>query len=173
MKVISVIGYSNTGKTTTIEAIIKELKKRNYSVGTVKCSHHEFSVDTEGKNTYRHKKAGAELVTSRNEIETAILWPGKMDIYQLLQLYDQDYVIIEGESGVNAPNIVTGDSNKGIEEKINNLTILISGKSAHEISEYKGIKAISALINIEELVDFIDEKTFEHLPNYKEKYCNF
>ena len=41
MKVFSVVGYSKSGKTTTIEQIIKELKKRNYSVGSVKDIHFE------------------------------------------------------------------------------------------------------------------------------------
>jgi molybdopterin-guanine dinucleotide biosynthesis protein B len=48
------------------EAIIAELRRRNYRVGSVKDIHFEgFALDQEGTNTHRHKMAGAELVTAR------------------------------------------------------------------------------------------------------------
>ncbi|HCS10941.1 MAG TPA: molybdopterin-guanine dinucleotide biosynthesis protein, partial [Clostridiales bacterium] len=54
MKVFSVIGITKSGKTTTIENIIKELRKRNYTVGSVKEIHfEEFKMDVEGTNTHR------------------------------------------------------------------------------------------------------------------------
>ncbi|MFA7550797.1 MAG: molybdopterin-guanine dinucleotide biosynthesis protein MobB, partial [Sedimentibacter sp.] len=60
MKVFSVIGITKSGKTTTIENIIKELLKRNYTVGSVKEIHFEqFKMDPEGTNTFRHKTAGS------------------------------------------------------------------------------------------------------------------
>ena len=64
MKVFSVIGLTKSGKTTTIENIIKELRKRNYTVGSVKEIHFEkFKMDVDGTNTHRHKMAGSQLVT--------------------------------------------------------------------------------------------------------------
>lgn len=57
MKVLSVIGTSKTGKTTIIENIIRELRRRRYTVGSVKDIHFEkFAMDTEGTNTDRHKR---------------------------------------------------------------------------------------------------------------------
>ena len=59
MKVFSVFGITKSGKTTTIENIIAELRKRRYSVGSVKEIHFEiFAIDTEGTNADRHKKDG-------------------------------------------------------------------------------------------------------------------
>ncbi len=52
MKVLTVTGLSGSGKTTVIENLIKELKRRGYSIGSVKEIHYEaFAIDTPGKNT--------------------------------------------------------------------------------------------------------------------------
>lgn len=173
MKVLSVIGYTKTGKTTTIEEIIKELKKRNYSVGSVKDIHYEqFKIDVEGTNTFRHKAAGSELVTARGLYETDILFGNKMNIYKLLKFYDFDYVILEGVRDINVPKIITAMTEKDILDRLDYSTYLISGKIADKIEEYKGIKAISGVKEIEKLVDYIEKNTFELLPDYDKKCCS-
>ncbi len=172
MKVFSVVGYTKSGKTTTIEKIIFELKKRNYSVGTVKDIHFEqFEMDTEGTNTHRHKLAGAELITARGLHETDILFQDKLDIYQIASFYDVDYLILEGVSDANVPRIVTADKISDLDEKRDDNTFLISGKIADAIDVYKGIEAISAITNVEKIVNIIEEKTFELLPDYDENCC--
>ena len=71
MKIFSVCGISKSGKTTTIELLIKELIRRGYTVGSFKDIHFEqFAIDNEGTNTYRHKQAGARPVTARGISET-------------------------------------------------------------------------------------------------------
>ncbi len=76
MKAFSVIGISKTGKTTSIEKIIKGLKKRNYSVASIKEIHFDsFAMDAPGTNTDRHRKAGSEIVTARGLNETDIMFP--------------------------------------------------------------------------------------------------
>ncbi len=172
MKVFSVVGYTKSGKTTTIEKIILELKKRNYSVGTVKDIHFEqFKIDTEGTNTHRHKQAGAELITARGLYETDILFQDRLDIYKIASFYDVDYLILEGVSDANVPRIVTADKISDLEEKLDYSTFLISGKIADEIDVYKGYDAISATKNVEKIVNIIEEKTFELLPDYDENCC--
>ena len=59
MKIIGVVGWKNTGKTTLIEKLIKEFNLRNLTVSTIKHSHHRISVDKEGTDTFRHFNAGA------------------------------------------------------------------------------------------------------------------
>jgi molybdopterin-guanine dinucleotide biosynthesis protein B len=173
MKVFSVIGYTKSGKTTTIEKIIKELRQRNYSVGSVKNIHFEdFKIDTEGTNTDRHRKAGSQLVTARGLFETDILFQEKLDIYKIASFYNHDFLVIEGMRDINAPKIVTADNTDDLDERIDKKTILISGKIADEIDEYKGFKAISALKDIKGMVDYIIENTFELLPDFKENCCN-
>ena len=92
MKVISICGISDSGKTTTAEHIIKELRRRGYSVGSVKEIHYDqFKMDTEGSNTDRHRRAGSQLVTARGKYETDILFQEKLPIRDILSFYDFDY----------------------------------------------------------------------------------
>lgn len=172
MKVLSVVGFTQSGKTTTIEEIIKELRKRRYSVGSLKDIHFEdFKMDTDATNTHRHREAGAQLVTARGLYETDILFQEHRDIYEILRFYDHDYVILEGVQEGNFPKIVAASNEEDIEKKWDKKTFLVSGKIADTISEYKGLKAISGLKDIEGLVDLIEEEVFDYLPNYSKKCC--
>src|SRR3982751_5207198 len=66
MKIFGIAGYSGSGKTTLIEKLIPEFKKRGLGVSLIKHAHHTFDVDQPGKDSYRHRHAGASevLVTS-------------------------------------------------------------------------------------------------------------
>ncbi|MEE9542755.1 MAG: molybdopterin-guanine dinucleotide biosynthesis protein B [Thermodesulfobacteriota bacterium] len=57
--IISIVGLSGSGKTTLLERLIRELKWRGLSVGTIKHSSHPHPMDMPGKDSWRHKKAGA------------------------------------------------------------------------------------------------------------------
>lgn len=172
MKVINVQGISKTGKTTTVSSIIKELRKRGYTVGSVKEIHFEsFTMETEGSNTDIHKKAGAEPVTARGLKETDIMFGYPVDIERILDIYTQDYVVIEGMCDANCPNIITGMTTKQLDDQINPLTIAVSGVISNGLKEYRGFPVISALTEIERLVDLIEEKTPDRMPNYPEDCC--
>ena len=60
--IVSFVGRSNSGKTTLIERVIPELVRAGYKVATVKHAGHGFDLDTEGKDSWRHKRAGASSV---------------------------------------------------------------------------------------------------------------
>ena len=66
MKVIGIAGYSGSGKTTLIEKLIPRFAQRGLKVALIKHAHHTFDVDQPGKDSYRHRQAGASeiLVTS-------------------------------------------------------------------------------------------------------------
>jgi molybdopterin-guanine dinucleotide biosynthesis protein B len=68
MKVLGLAGWSGSGKTTLMVRLIPALKARGLSVSTVKHAHHRFDVDRPGKDSYRHREAGATevLVASGN-----------------------------------------------------------------------------------------------------------
>jgi len=72
--VVAVIGESGSGKTVTIEYLIKEFSAENYKVGAVKHIHHKgFTIDTEGKNTWRYAKAGAKVIVAISPDETVVI----------------------------------------------------------------------------------------------------
>lgn len=163
MKIISIVGISLSGKTTTIENIIKELKRRNYTVGSVKEIHFEsFTMEVEGSNTDRHKKAGSELVTARGMYETDILFPEKLDINKILSFYNQDYVILEGVSDSIAPKIIAAHDIEGVEDRLDELVFAISGRISSTLSEYKGLPVINSMTSIGELVNLIEEKALAY-----------
>src|SRR5690554_3127887 len=173
MRVFSVFGISGSGKTTTIEKIISELKKRRYTVGSVKDIHFEaFAIDTPGSNTDRHRKAGSQLVTARGLFETDVLYQEHLPIEQILTHYDHDFVVLEGETEGNFPRIVTAHNVAEIEERLNPSVFAIAGKIANEIDEYKGIPVINALIDVEKLVDLIEEKVYSRLPDFPPECCS-
>lgn len=173
MRVFSVFGITKSGKTTTIENIIKALCKRNYRVGSVKEIHFEaFEIDVAGTNTDRHKKAGSQLVTARGEYETDILYQSKLSMDEILKAYDHDFVVLEGVRDINAPKIITAHNVAEIEERLDDSVFAISGMISNEIQEYKGIPVINATTDIEELVDLIEEKVFERLPEFPEECCS-
>lgn len=165
-------GISKTGKTTTAEAVISGLCSRGFSVGSVKDIHfEEFTMETEGTNTDRHKKAGAELVTARGLFETDIMFPQCMDIEKILESYSQEWVVLEGDSNANCPNIVTGRTTEEIDNQINELTIGVAGVISNELKEYKNLPVFNAIKDTDKLVNYILEKTPERMPNYDLDCC--
>ena len=68
MKVAAFAGYSGSGKTHLIEQLIPALKLRGLRVSVVKHAHHKFDIDHEGKDTFRHREAGAfEVVVASSK----------------------------------------------------------------------------------------------------------
>ena len=173
MKVFSVFGITNSGKTSTIEKIITELRKRNYSVGSVKEIHFEkFAIDTEGTNTDRHKKAGSQLVSAKGYHETDILFQESLPIEKLIKFYDYDYLVLEGVTDANVPKIITAHKTEEVDERIDDSVFLLSGRLGDITDEYRGLPCISPFKNIERIVDIIEEKVCEKLPNFKAECCS-
>jgi len=101
--VISVLGYKDSGKTLLIEGLVKGLTGRGLKVATAKhISQRGFTMDREGKDTWRHSKAGANPVLSVSEGEIAILMKEGLEglsIDRLLELIPKaDVFILEGFS---------------------------------------------------------------------------
>jgi molybdopterin-guanine dinucleotide biosynthesis protein B len=71
--IVSIVGKSNTGKTTLLEKIIGELACRGWRVATIKHNRHGFNIDHEGKDSYRHKKAGAHTTVVSSPHQLALV----------------------------------------------------------------------------------------------------
>lgn len=157
MKLIMFKGRSKTGKTATVENVIKELCNRGYSVGSIKNIHFEaFTMEREGTDTDRHKKAGANPVTARGLKETNISFNESMHIEDILKNYDNDYVVLEGNSGANCPMIITGSSFEDLDVSMTDETVAFAGVISESAKEYKGLPIFNGLKSPKELVDFIE-----------------
>lgn len=110
MKIVSIVGKKNTGKTSLTVKIIEELTKRGYNVASVKHSHHSIEMDKENTDTWKHKQAGANLVVGVGST-TFFNVRQEMDLNRILFLIKHmdkfDYVIIEGYKSYNYPKIIT------------------------------------------------------------------
>lgn len=73
MKIFGIAGYSGSGKTTLIEKLIPLLRGRGLSVSVIKHTHHDFDLDRPGKDSYRHREAGAAEVVLAGEHRWALL----------------------------------------------------------------------------------------------------
>jgi molybdopterin-guanine dinucleotide biosynthesis adapter protein len=71
--IVSIVGKSNSGKTTLLEKIISDLVGRGYRVATIKHNKHGFNIDHEGKDSYRHKKAGAHITVVSSPHQLALI----------------------------------------------------------------------------------------------------
>ncbi|WP_299524783.1 molybdopterin-guanine dinucleotide biosynthesis protein B [uncultured Methanobrevibacter sp.] len=110
MKIVSVVGRKNTGKTSLTVKIIEELTRRGHNVASIKHSHHEMEMDREHTDTWRHKLAGSNVVVG---IGSTSFFNVKdiLDLNRLLFLIkfmdNIDFVVIEGFKSYNYPKIVT------------------------------------------------------------------
>lgn len=106
-QIICIVGRSQSGKTTLIEKLIPELKSRGYRIGTIKHSHHVFDFDKSGKDSWRHKDAGAETVIIASPGKIAMIKNDHQGTLDSLQDYfnDLDLVITEGYKGARKPKI--------------------------------------------------------------------
>ncbi len=101
MKVIGVAGFKNSGKTTLVEKLVRHLSAQGFKISTVKHAHHSFDIDHEGRDSFRHRKAGASEVAVISKERTAIIHELQGEepptLQQVLaQLKPCDLVIVEG-----------------------------------------------------------------------------
>lgn len=158
MRVFSVIGYSGSGKTTTIEKIIPELRRRGYSVASVKEIHSPgFTLDTAGSNTHRHRMSGAQVVVARGPGETGIMFGEKLAIKDILAFFNHDFAVLEGVTDFDCPRIFCARSREELQGRNDPLVFAISGVIANTMSgEYAGIPIFNSLAETGRLVDLLE-----------------
>ncbi len=102
MKVVGFAGFSGSGKTTLVESIISALKLRGLRVSVVKHAHHAFDIDHPGKDTFRHREAGAFEVVVASSKRVALIrefeQEASLSVHHLIaELYaGVDWVLVEG-----------------------------------------------------------------------------
>ncbi|HWR45048.1 molybdopterin-guanine dinucleotide biosynthesis protein B [Sporomusa sp.] len=106
--IISVVGRSNSGKTTYLEKLIAELKRREVKVAVIKHHHHDFEIDKPGKDTWRHAQAGADIVCLASPHKVAMIrkTDQELSLDQVVGYIDNvDIIITEGYKQESKPKI--------------------------------------------------------------------
>lgn len=160
MRIIMIKGFSKTGKTTTVELLIRELRRRGYTVGTIKDIHYEdYRADVPGTDTFRHRESGAYRVTALGPGDTAIMMDSRMDPEAILKYYKEDFIVLEGDCRIKCPTIITGRTEDDIDRRMCGEAIAISGVIAGKKREYRGLPVIDARKEVERLADMVEKAT--------------
>src|SRR5256885_13061141 len=101
MKVIGLVGWSGAGKTTLLTRVIPQLQKRGLRVSVIKHAHHAFDVDVPGKDSWKHREAGAAEVLVSSSQRWALMHElrgaAEPRLPELLaKLSPVDFVVVEG-----------------------------------------------------------------------------
>lgn len=106
--VISVVGKSDSGKTTLLEKIIKELKNKDKRLAVIKHDAHSFDIDHPGKDSWRHGQAGADIVTisSPEKIASIERLEKELSLDEVIsRISGVDLILTEGYKRANKPKI--------------------------------------------------------------------
>ncbi len=157
--IISIVGKSDSGKTTFIEKLLPELVRRGYRVATVKHDVHGFEVDREGKDSWRHKQAGAHTTIISSPTKVALIRDVEKDLRldeirdKLVQ--DVDLILSEGYKKDVQPKIEIFRTEKHKEllcTKEDNLVAIVSDK------EFNVGVSCFFLDDVKGVADFIEKK---------------
>jgi molybdopterin-guanine dinucleotide biosynthesis protein B len=157
--IVSIVGRSNTGKTTLIEKLIPELRQRGYRIATIKHNIHGFDIDHEGKDSWRYKKAGARLTVIASPQRIAVIEDASKD-YELSELRDRyirdvDVILSEGFKGNPHPKIEVVRSEMKHEPLCSvedNLMAIVSDESVE-----RGVPCLN-IDDIRGIADLIEDK---------------
>ena len=110
MKLFGITGWKNSGKTHLMERLVAEFKNRSLSVSTIKNAHHGFDVDQPGKDSFRHRQAGAQEVLVASEKRWVLMHENYNELQPTLtdlikKLSKVDLVLVEGFKQDKHPKI--------------------------------------------------------------------
>ena len=157
--IVSIVGKSDSGKTTLIEKLVPELTRRGYRIATVKHDVHGFEVDREGKDSWRHKQAGAHTVVISSPKKVALIRDVEKDL-TLEEIRDRliqevDLIISEGYKKDVQPKIEIFRKEKHKEllcTKEDNLIAIVSDK------KFRVGVSCFFLNDIRGVADFLEKK---------------
>lgn len=130
--ILCIVGPSGSGKTTLMEGLIQELSNRGYRVATIKRTHHAVELDQPGKDSWRHRKAGAKVSVLSSPKAMAVFTEVEQELTvdELCRRFIQsasggvDLILVEGYKDSHYPKIV------------------VVGKEGWDVASVTGVKAV-------------------------------
>ncbi|MCF6097351.1 hypothetical protein L1766_10190 [Thermovorax subterraneus] len=162
MKVFSVVGIAKY-RNRLINKIAKELRLRGYTIGILKGG--ENLIDNS------EKIDDADVTAFLGRESTTISFSRKFSLNEIISFYTQDFVILKDIPADAAPKLLCAESEEEIAKYIDGTVFAISGAISLKIKKYGDIPVINAETNAKELVDFIEERVFEKLPDLEGEGC--
>jgi molybdopterin-guanine dinucleotide biosynthesis protein B len=139
--ILCFVGRSNSGKTTLIERLISMLVQEGYHIATIKHAGHGFNLDTESKDSWRHKRAGAStvVVTTKGSLAMFTDVAEEVGVEELRDRYVRegiDLIIAEGWKNEGYPKIVVVRDHVGeVDVSPEGLLAMVSNKPLQRVPE--------------------------------------
>jgi molybdopterin-guanine dinucleotide biosynthesis protein MobB len=168
-KIIAVVGGKKSGKTTTIELLIKELVRRRCRVAAVKhIPEPNFTIDTEGKDTWKYAQAGATTIIAVSSNEMARIEKVKSTELSLKKILEEcrnsDVVFLEGfrelvanDSRIDKILVASSAEEAQSDEKVFHPLIAVTGPFQARLAKGR-VPWVNVLKNPEKLADLIERK---------------
>jgi len=167
MRGMAFVGYKKSGKTTTVEAVARILKRRGYRVAVAKSMHSGF--DREGSDTWRFSRVADEVLVRASDTEGHLF--RTKDVNSLLSVVSADFLLLEGFKDLESvPRIVCARKPEEVRELSHGLAVAVSGVISNELTEVEGLPVINALLESEKLADIVEKRAFM-LPNINCRLC--
>jgi len=166
--VIAVVGSKSSGKTTTIEVITEQLTKRGYKIAVVKhIPESNFTIDAEGKDTWRFAQSGAKIIVSMASDEIATIEKMDTTSFSLEEILHRcrgvDFVFLEGfkklvDKNHDIPKIVTVKSAKEALEASETFKPILAFTGLYSIETLNlNVSYLNVLQNKKEIVDIVEK----------------
>ncbi len=146
MKVVGFCGYSGSGKTTLVEQLVSRFRLAGQRVSVVKHAHHAFDIDHPGKDSYRHREAGAFEVLIASDRRLAKIREYELraepTVHQLIaELYEVDWVLVEGfkHADVLKIEIWRAETGKPVQYANDPFVVAVATDSADRLPQSTGL----------------------------------
>lgn len=174
MKVVCFVGYSGAGKTRLLERLIPELKRRGLRVSVIKHAHHHFEIDHPGKDSFRHREAGAFEVVVASSRRLALIRELEQEsapsVHELVAELDSavDWVLVEGlkQSDLKKLEVWRASANKPAQYPDDELIVAIATDSPGKMPKATP-RPVLDLNNVEAVADWLleNQPCFEYDPD--------
>ncbi|MDM5147975.1 molybdopterin-guanine dinucleotide biosynthesis protein B [Candidatus Persebacteraceae bacterium Df01] len=161
MKLFGITGWSGSGKTTLIERLVPVLRQRGFVVGVLKHAHHNFDIDTEGKDSWRFRQAGCFEVAISSSRRWALMHEHddgdtEPDVFAMCARFDSkcNLILVEGYKDAPLPKLeVWRRQGGGVPIAANNAHVVAVATDDDELPQFAC--PLLPLNDIDVVADFI------------------
>ena len=166
--VLGFAAYSGTGKTTLLEKVVLELKKKGLRIAGIKHDGHDFDIDHEGKDSWRFSQAGADISIVASAKKVAYMEQRSMEFSQVISMVtDVDLILVEGykREPISQIGICRRETGKGFTAGLERYVAVVTDLEERELIEMEGAAIQRPKFAFDEA-----EKIAEFIVEYKDSF---
>lgn len=173
-RVMSIVGFKESGKTTLIERLIRELVRRGFRVGVIKYANRPYPLDTPEKDVWRYSHAGAEALNILTPRETVIFLHKSEKLGAVIKILEAlDLILLEDFRELDiVPRIILAKDKSEVQKLKNGLEVAVIGKITSGTVEKMGIPVLD-LYATQSIAEIIHDKSIPLLPGLNCGKCGY